>query len=181
MPQSASRQVALCVGDYNSHAGFHSSERRHVCEQMKATGIHWAVLMQLASRGGLSGHPIIGPERVGGYIQAIRGRNSNCVDGADTQSQFANPRHHCNSESLSPLANGLETVDECGEIHVFVGEQSAGGIPSGIFAGASSTSGISMQLKDLGMREYQERWRERWREYIVRLPTKELVQISFRL
>ena len=46
--------------DYNSHAGCHSSDCRHVLEQMKTTWIHRAGLMQLARRGGLPVNPIIG-------------------------------------------------------------------------------------------------------------------------
>ena len=55
---------------------------------MKANGIHWSVLMQLARRGGLSGHPIIDPEKVDGYIQAIREKNSGFEAGPSNQ--FAN-------------------------------------------------------------------------------------------
>ena len=86
-PVSKSTGGTLCW-DYNPHAWCHSTDCRHVREQMKDTGIHWAVLMQLDRRGGLPGHPIIDPEKVGGYIQAIREENSGFDDGST--SQFVN-------------------------------------------------------------------------------------------
>ena len=42
---------------------------------MKQSGVHWGVPMQLARRGGMSGLPIILPEKVDGYVQSIRDKN----------------------------------------------------------------------------------------------------------
>ena len=43
---------------YNSNAGCHNTERRHVRGEMKQTGIRWEVTMQRARRGGVSVLPI---------------------------------------------------------------------------------------------------------------------------
>ena len=39
---------------------------------MKQSGVRLGVLMQLARRGGMSGLPIILPEKADGYVQDIR-------------------------------------------------------------------------------------------------------------
>ena len=57
----------------------------------KQTGIHWGMLMQLARLGGMSGLPIILPEKVDGYVQAIRDKNiSTEAQVGDSASSFAN-------------------------------------------------------------------------------------------
>ena len=43
---------------------------------MQKSGVHWGAPTQLTRRGGVSGLPIILPEKVDGYIQAIRGKNT---------------------------------------------------------------------------------------------------------
>lgn len=68
--------------------------------------------MTLARRGGLPGHPIIDPDEVGGYIQAIRGKYTTYVAGADTNSQFANACQPPNLNSLPIQLNDLEDADE---------------------------------------------------------------------
>lgn len=60
---------------YNPHAVCRKTEFHHVHEQMKALGIHWVALTQLAHRRGVSGRPTIAPGEVGGYIQAILEKN----------------------------------------------------------------------------------------------------------
>ena len=47
------------------------------------------VLTQLARRLGLTGHPIIAPDKVGGYLQDIRGKNAVPVTENDAK-PFAN-------------------------------------------------------------------------------------------
>ena len=43
---------------------------------MKSAGTHWSALLQLVRRGGLSGRPIIDPDKSDGEVQAIRARNT---------------------------------------------------------------------------------------------------------
>ena len=74
-PCSKSSGKPLCW-DYNSRAGCHSTECKRIHGKMKQSGVHWGVLMQLARRGGLSGLPIILPEKIDGYVQAIRDKNT---------------------------------------------------------------------------------------------------------
>ena len=58
---------------------------------MKQTGIHWGVLMQLARLGGMYGLPIILPEKVGGYVQAIRDKNTpSLIPVGGSNSSFVN-------------------------------------------------------------------------------------------
>ena len=78
--QDASSKECTCakiarnssVLGYNSHDVCHNTECRHVHGQMRQAGISWGVSTQLARIGGFPGHPIITPDKVGGYAQAIR-------------------------------------------------------------------------------------------------------------
>ena len=113
--------------------------------------------MQLARRGGLPGHPVIGPEKVDGYIQSILGKNPNYVYGTDNQTQFANAGQHCNSDRLTSMVSVFEAVGKCIGRPVFFCEPllgDPGGRPAGFSAEALVTSGISQQLAD---RELHER------------------------
>ena len=70
---------------YDSHAGCRNADCKHVREQMKQTGILWGVLMHLARRGELSGHPIIAPDKIDGYLHAIREKNSLPTTGSEVE------------------------------------------------------------------------------------------------
>ena len=65
---------------------------------MKATGIQWSVLLQLSRRGGLSGHPIIDPDKVDCYIQAIRGGNMAPATGNYSKHSLVNAGQCDNSD-----------------------------------------------------------------------------------
>ena len=59
---------------------------------MKQSGIHRGGLAQLGRRGGMSGLPIIVPEKVAWYVQAIRGGNvPSVLPVEESNSSFVNP------------------------------------------------------------------------------------------
>ena len=124
---------------------------------MKATVIHCGALMPLARRGGPPGHPIIDPEKVDGYVHAIRAKNTSYVDGDDSNSQFANAGQHCNSTISFPPINGVRSVDKCIDFPVLTCEPSLEERPAGSSADASLTSGIIGQVGDPGWRQSVKR------------------------
>ena len=62
--------VPLCMS-YNSHDACRNNECRHLHGEMKSAGIRRAVLTKMSRRGGLSGHPVIEPEKIDGYISNL--------------------------------------------------------------------------------------------------------------
>ena len=76
-PKSTSTGDYLCW-DFSSHAG--CNEKGSFCskgkhEMMSTKGLHYSILMQLARRGGLKASRRIEPEKIDGYIQALRGQD----------------------------------------------------------------------------------------------------------
>ena len=77
--------------DYNPHAGCHNNACKHVRGKSDRRGAHWGVSAQLARRGGLSGAPIVLPEKVDGYLQDILGKNvASEPQGGNADSSFVN-------------------------------------------------------------------------------------------